>query len=68
MSAMQRSLDDYSSAMDFLRFQTSAEGHLHAFQCRNLAASCLTKDGERTLLEMADEYSHLAGQLEVLGY
>jgi hypothetical protein len=65
---MHRSPDEHSSATEFFRFHTSAEGHLHAFQCRNLAASCLTKDGERTLLEMADEYARLAGQLQELGY
>lgn len=68
MSAMQTPLDDNSSAIDYLRFRTSAEGHQHAFQCRTLAATCLTQEGERALLEMAQEYAQLAEQLEQLGY
>jgi hypothetical protein len=68
MSVMQRSLDQDSTATEFLRFRTSAEGHLHAFQCRDLAATCLTQGGERALREMAEEYAQLAEQLEQLGY
>lgn len=68
MGAMQGPLEDRSNAVEFMLVRSSAEGHRHAFQCRDLAESCLTKDGERILRAMAEEYARLAGQLEQWGY
>lgn len=68
MSVMQKAIDGHSAEREFMLIRTSAEGRRHASQCRDLAESCLTDVGERTLREMAEEYERLAGQLEEWGY
>ena len=68
MSGMQKAINGHSAEIEFMLFRTSAEGRKHAFRCRELAESCLTDAGERTLREMADEYERMAGQLEEWGY
>jgi hypothetical protein len=65
---MRKAIDGHPAEIEFMLIRTSAEGRRHAFQCRDLADSCLTDVGERTLREMADEYERLAGQLEEWGY
>jgi len=68
MASMERSLEDHSARMELLFFRSSAEGRKHAATCRDLAANCLTEDGERTLCAMAKDYDCEADQLEKWGY